>query len=92
MSLKQAFIEAIKNIDPAAYSDAGLDALTEYCLEQYEDPVGSAFSIYHDYTEYELFEDFNSYYDYNYSNLDEVRKETTVITIDGGLGFLVCKY
>lgn len=89
---KQELIRVLKNIAPAEFSDEGLEALAEHCLTQYEDPVRSAFDICADYTEYELFEDFNDFYDGNYHNLDEVRKETTVVLVDGGPGFIAREF
>lgn len=76
------------------FSYEGLNALFDY-LEEYEESTGEeieldVIALCCEYSEYENLEEFqNAYNAEDYESIEDIEKETTVIRLDNGEGFII---
>ncbi len=89
------FARAFEQVRPDNFSRAGLSALYEY-LEQYEEDTDEqieldVIALCCDYAEYESLEKFQEDYSEDYESIEDIERETTVITVDDD-GFIILQF
>ncbi len=89
------FIRAFEQVRPDNFSRAGLSALYDY-LEDYEDSTGEqieldVIALCCEYNEYEDLAEFQEDYGDDYQSIEDIERETTVITVDDD-GFIILQF
>ncbi len=89
------FARAFEQVRPDNFSRAGLSALYDY-LEQYEEDTDEqieldVIALCCDYAEYESLEKFQEDYSEDYESIEDIERETTVITVDDD-GFIILQF